>query len=160
MPTLLDRYLAGDCVPVWNQLVRLGEDVRQKHYYADAAAVAAETMRRARHNVELLIGRLDEMGYRFLTMEQHHKHHGDGLQRYLRTRNKVEASMGGPRRIDLLSLVRSPELRAAVAAEADRNRDATIRYLDDIVGRKKRPLEGSGGPKSTHEGNFKGPRPA
>ena len=44
----------------------LGEGVRKEPYHADAVAVAAETMRRARHNVELLIRRLDARGYRFL----------------------------------------------------------------------------------------------
>lgn len=44
----------------------LGQDVRHKKHYADAVAVAAETMRRVRHNVELLIQRLSQMGYRFV----------------------------------------------------------------------------------------------
>lgn len=143
MPTLLDRYLAGECLPVWNELARLGDGVRQKRYYADAAAVAAETMRRARHNVEVLITRLDEMGYRFLTMEQNEKNHGEGLRRFLPMRFSVEASLGGPKRIDVLSLSRSPELRAVIAAQADRAHDATLKYLNETVGRKNRPLEDS-----------------
>jgi len=65
MTTFLDRYQAGDHVAVWDDLMALGEGVRHELYYADAAAVAAETMRRARHNVELLIRRLDARGYRF-----------------------------------------------------------------------------------------------
>ena len=43
----------------------LGDGVRSEPYYTDALAVAAETMRRARHNVELIIHRLDTKGYRF-----------------------------------------------------------------------------------------------
>jgi hypothetical protein len=66
MPTFLERYRDGDCVAVWDDLVALGEGVRGELYYADAVAVAAETMRRARHNVELLIQRLAGMGYRFI----------------------------------------------------------------------------------------------
>jgi hypothetical protein len=66
MPTFLKRYRDGDCVAVWADLVALGEGVRHELYYADAVAVAAETMRRARHNVELLIQRLAGMGYRFI----------------------------------------------------------------------------------------------
>lgn len=65
MATFLERYQAGDYVAVWDDLVALGEGVRSEPYYADALAVAAETMRRARHNVELLIQRLDAKGYRF-----------------------------------------------------------------------------------------------
>ena len=48
MPKFLDRYLAGEHGAVWKELVALGEGIRQKRHYADAAAVAAETMRRAR----------------------------------------------------------------------------------------------------------------
>jgi len=55
MPTFLERYRDGDCVAVWTILVALGEGVRHELYYADAVAVAAETMYRARHNVELLM---------------------------------------------------------------------------------------------------------
>lgn len=69
MATFLERYQAGERVAVWDELVALGEGVRHKLYYADAVAVAAETMRRARHNVELIIQRLAEAGYRFVSPE-------------------------------------------------------------------------------------------
>ncbi|HTS27749.1 MAG TPA: hypothetical protein VMH81_17865 [Bryobacteraceae bacterium] len=65
MPTYIDRYLAGERIEVWNELVALGEAVRRKPVQADAIAVAKETMRRARHNIEALITRLSSMGYRF-----------------------------------------------------------------------------------------------
>src|SRR5579863_4643127 len=65
MATFLERYQAGERAAVWDELMALGEGVRREAYYADAVAVATETMRRARHNVELLIQRLDERGYRF-----------------------------------------------------------------------------------------------
>jgi hypothetical protein len=65
MPTYIDRYLAGDRVEVWDELMALGEAVRRKPVRADAIAVAEETMRRARHNIEALITRLSGMGYRF-----------------------------------------------------------------------------------------------
>jgi hypothetical protein len=44
----------------------MGEGVRHELYYADAVAVATETMRRARNNVEVLIQRLAAEGYRFI----------------------------------------------------------------------------------------------
>ena len=65
MATFLERYQAGDRVAVWDDLMALGDGVRHDLYYQDARAVAAETMRRARHNVEELIRRLESMGYRF-----------------------------------------------------------------------------------------------
>jgi hypothetical protein len=65
MRTFLDRYLAGDRVGVWKELVALGEAVGGEPVHSDAIAVAEETMRRARHNIESLITRLAAMGYRF-----------------------------------------------------------------------------------------------
>jgi hypothetical protein len=55
MTTFLQRYQAGEFIAVWDDLLALGEKVRDRRYNADAVAVAAETMRRVRHNVELLI---------------------------------------------------------------------------------------------------------
>jgi hypothetical protein len=66
MRTFLDRYTAGEWIEVWNDLTALGDGVRHPLYAKDAAAVATETMRRARQNVETLIRRIDTMGYRFL----------------------------------------------------------------------------------------------
>jgi hypothetical protein len=66
MSSFLQRYQGGEHVAVWKELVALGKGVRHKLYYDDAVAVANETMRRARHNVELLIQRLAGMGYCFV----------------------------------------------------------------------------------------------
>jgi hypothetical protein len=65
--TYLDRYLRGDYVEVWEELVALGADVCDvsSPVAADALAVARETMRRARYNIVLLLRRLYEVGYRF-----------------------------------------------------------------------------------------------
>ena len=62
---LLDRYIAGEYRQVWRDLVDLGAAVRHELYYQDATEVTAETMRRARHNVESIIRKLDELGYQF-----------------------------------------------------------------------------------------------
>jgi hypothetical protein len=64
--SFLDRYQAGECAAVWDDLVALGAGVRHELYLADAQAVARETMRRARRNVEMLIGKLERLGYSFL----------------------------------------------------------------------------------------------
>lgn len=65
MSTYLDRYLAGEHERVWAELVALGPAVRDEPIYTDARAVAQETMRRARRNIETLIPRLREIGYQF-----------------------------------------------------------------------------------------------
>ena len=63
--TLLHRYLAGEYEHVWADMTALGPRVREAPHFDDAWAVARETMRRARHNVELIIRRLDQIGYQF-----------------------------------------------------------------------------------------------
>ena len=62
---LFDRYQAGEHRQVWTELVALGSAVRDDPYAADALAVAYETMRRVRANVETLVQRLTAMGYVF-----------------------------------------------------------------------------------------------
>jgi hypothetical protein len=62
---LLDRYQNGQHREVWTDLVALGAAVRNEIYYPEAVEVAAETMKRARHNVEAIIIRLEKLGYRF-----------------------------------------------------------------------------------------------
>jgi len=63
--TYLERYRQGQYAEVWADLVALGPAVRDEPHFADAKAVAEETMRRARQNVETIIDRLDQLGYVF-----------------------------------------------------------------------------------------------
>ncbi len=70
MPTYLDRYLAGECEQVWDELMALGAAVREQPLYDDALAVARETMRRARYNVETIVARLRESGYNFYVSDR------------------------------------------------------------------------------------------
>jgi hypothetical protein len=65
MTRFLDRYLRGEYVQVWDELQALGEAVRDEPLYSDARAVAHETMRRVRANLELLVPRLRAAGYDF-----------------------------------------------------------------------------------------------
>ena len=62
---MLDRYWDGDCLQVWNEMTRLGSAIRDSQYFVEASAVARETMRRVRHNIEQIIEKLDRLGYRF-----------------------------------------------------------------------------------------------
>jgi hypothetical protein len=61
----LQRYLNGEREQVWNELIALGDQVREEPIYSDAKAVARETMTRARKNIELLYERLRAVGYQF-----------------------------------------------------------------------------------------------
>ena|SRR5579862_217764 len=70
MPSFLDRYRNGEHQQVWADLNSLGPGVREKEYLDDAYAVAQETMRRARGNVETLVVRLEKLGYEFLSAQK------------------------------------------------------------------------------------------
>lgn len=65
MTTWLERYQKGEHAAVWAELTALGEDVRARKLRDDAIAVARETMRRARRNIDTLLPRLREIGYQF-----------------------------------------------------------------------------------------------
>jgi hypothetical protein len=61
----LSRYLAGEHREVWGDLQALGDSVRHEPVLSDARAVAEETMRRVRRNVEVIEARLRALGYDF-----------------------------------------------------------------------------------------------
>lgn len=59
-------YTEGAYEQVWTELVAAGSELRRDpDLWQEATTVAAETMRRLRHNVELLHQRLPELGYQF-----------------------------------------------------------------------------------------------
>lgn len=64
-PDWLDRYRAGRREEVWHELRQLGQGVRDPALLPDAQAVCDEMARRARANIELLVGRLTEQGFLF-----------------------------------------------------------------------------------------------
>src|SRR2546426_7149548 len=66
----LERYLAGDRNRVWAEFLELGETIRRETLLADATAVARETMRRCRTNIERLSERLLAVGYEFKNPDQ------------------------------------------------------------------------------------------
>lgn len=65
MTSFLERYERGEHEQVWAELVALGAAVREEPVYTDALAVAHETMRRARANIDRLIPRLVRVGFLF-----------------------------------------------------------------------------------------------
>jgi hypothetical protein len=62
---LFDRYAAGEHEKVWRELITLGPAVREDPHFADALAVAYETMRRVEENVRTVTARLQAMNYAF-----------------------------------------------------------------------------------------------
>ncbi len=61
----LDRHHAGQRDRVWHELRQLGGAVREPGLFGQAQLVCDEMARRARHNVEAIIERLSDAGYRF-----------------------------------------------------------------------------------------------
>jgi len=61
----LERYRAGAHVEVWKEIVAAGPEVRTATHLPVARAVAAEAMRRLRHDLDLLVPRLLATGYAF-----------------------------------------------------------------------------------------------
>jgi len=64
--TFFERYQSGEHIAVWQDLIALGTQVTTEPLLSDARAVAAETMRRARLNLETLVERLRVLDYRFI----------------------------------------------------------------------------------------------
>jgi len=63
----LERYRDGEFEQVWDELRALGSAVREEPHYTQAREVAAETMDRVRRNCELIVARLQYLGYVFGT---------------------------------------------------------------------------------------------
>ena len=63
--TFYDSYFAGAHEDVWKRLGLLRTTNLSEGQLDDIKAVAIETMRRARANIEIIIGRLRSMNYRF-----------------------------------------------------------------------------------------------
>ena len=62
---LLQRYRAGERKQVWEELMALGDNVRNADVLPHAIVVARETMRRCHTNVERLHARLEQEEYHF-----------------------------------------------------------------------------------------------
>ena len=65
MPGWYDRYRKGFYQEVYDELLAMHEHVFDAHIYEEALFVTREIMGRVRYNIELLIPRLQTMGYQF-----------------------------------------------------------------------------------------------
>jgi hypothetical protein len=87
----LSRYCNGEYAAVWNELAELGPAVRQGAVLQEARAVADETMRRVRYNIEVLVPRLSALGYRYNVPEIAHEAPRGDVERQLRS---IEQRLG------------------------------------------------------------------
>jgi len=58
MMRYFDRYMNGEHEAVWAEFANLGTAVREEKIFADAKAVALETMGRVKKNIDTIISRL------------------------------------------------------------------------------------------------------
>jgi hypothetical protein len=86
-----ERYKAGDHVQVWTDMTAAGAWLRRSDQWDDAVAVARETMRRARGNVERLAQRLPQLGYEFSKPDHALVPPEQGIARRL---DELEATIG------------------------------------------------------------------
>lgn len=61
----IERYQAGEHVPVWRELIELGDKVLEEPLHSEALRVCEEIVRRARVNLQTLHSRLLSLGYEF-----------------------------------------------------------------------------------------------
>lgn len=113
--TYLERYLRGEHEAVWNELLALGEAVRQEPVYSDAKAVAAETMQRTRRNIEKIYQRLKSIGYQF-DSEKQAPNLFEGLEKQLGSDSllgSIFGNMVNQLKENLNSDLQSPQTRRA-----------------------------------------------
>ncbi len=66
-PNWFERYSEGRRAEVWRELRQLGVGIRDSGFAAEAQLVCDEMAGRARRNVDVIVERLSDAGYRFHT---------------------------------------------------------------------------------------------
>ncbi len=61
----VNRYKAGQFAEVWAEMESIGERIQQEPYRGPGVEVARETVERIHKNLTLVVGRLEEEGYKF-----------------------------------------------------------------------------------------------
>jgi hypothetical protein len=57
-PSLHQRYVSGERVPVWDEMSRLGDSIRKEPVLTDALAVVREVVDRSHRNLRAIHDRL------------------------------------------------------------------------------------------------------
>jgi hypothetical protein len=63
--TLHQRYVSGERVPVWDEMIRSGASIREEPVLSDALAVVREVVERSHRNLVAIHDRLVGLGYKF-----------------------------------------------------------------------------------------------
>ena len=68
-PSLHQRYISGERVAVWDEMIRLGNAVREEPVLSDSLAVVREVVDRSHRNLKAIHNRLVDLGYDFARPE-------------------------------------------------------------------------------------------
>ncbi len=64
-PSLHERYISGERVPVWGEMIGFGASIREEPVLSDALAVVREVVDRSHRNLRAIHDRLVGLGYEF-----------------------------------------------------------------------------------------------
>ncbi|MEL6502693.1 MAG: hypothetical protein AAFQ23_15085 [Cyanobacteria bacterium J06623_1] len=67
---LFERYVAGECEQVWQELRNLGE-IKEQSVREEAASVAREMMKRVKYNLNVIANNLIQLGFEFEELEKY-----------------------------------------------------------------------------------------
>lgn len=90
-PSLHQRSISGERVPVWDEMIRLGDSIREEPVLFDALAVVREVVDRSHRNLRAIHDRLVSLGYEFAKPEVALVEAGPGAADRVRA---IEASLG------------------------------------------------------------------
>jgi hypothetical protein len=62
---LLEKYLQGDTVPVYDEISGMGSDAFERKSFSEVRAVLTETMNRVAYNLDIIHSALRHMNYCF-----------------------------------------------------------------------------------------------
>ena len=85
------KYISGERIPVWDELIRLGDSIREEPVLSDALAVVREVVDRSHRNLKAIHDRLVGLDYAFAKPEAALVEAGPGAEDQIRA---FEASIG------------------------------------------------------------------
>lgn len=90
-PSLHQRSISGERIPVWDEMIRLGDSIREEPVLSDALAVVREVVDRSHRNLRAIHDRLVSLGYEFAKPEAALVEAGPGAVEQVRA---LEARLG------------------------------------------------------------------
>ena len=90
-PSFHQKYTSGERISVWDEMIRLGDSIREEPVLSDALAVVREVVDRSHRNLRAIHDRLVGLDYAFAKPEAAFVEAGPGAADQIRA---LEASLG------------------------------------------------------------------